>query len=945
VSAILQRLSTTNRRRCTSFSYNLAGSPQMTLSAGVRIGPYEIHTPLGAGGMGEVYRARDTKLGREVAIKILPDGFADDPERVSRFEREAQLLASLNHPSIAQIYGFDDTGDVRALVMELVDGPTLADRIASGPIPLDEALPIGRQIAEALEAAHEHGIIHRDLKPANIKVRPDGTVKVLDFGLAKLAGPAEAGHSGRGLTALPTITSPAMMTGAGMVLGTAAYMAPEQARGKDVDKRADIWAFGCVLYEMLTGRRVFDASEVSDTLAMVLMKEVDWSPLPSSTPSSIRTLLRRCLEKDRKRRLPDSGVARLEIEDALSAPASPTELVRKPPTSRSQRVAWALAALATIAAIALGAWHFLEPSPVPAASIRFSVVPPADMFQAGEAHWLSPDGRHLAFRVTPRTRAAGPPAVKLAIRTFDQPDARILPGTEGVANAFWSPDSRFLAFFANGRLQKVDLTGGPPQVIAETPFQGAGTGTGGTWSRDGTIVFSIGAFGAGLFRVSAGGGTPVSLTKPAPDKKETERHAFPRFLPDGRHFLFASTGGQGGSFAMNSILVGSVDGEPPKTLVRSDTAPIYADGFLLFVREATLIAQRFDVDRLEVTGDPVVVAQDVATNLGMAFGGFSVSETGTLSYRTVSEGGVTSQLVWFDRSGKRLGAIGDSIDQAEVQLSPDGTRAAVSVFDPTRRTRDIWIYDLTRDGLRTRFTFDDGEDWSVVWSPDSRRLMFSGGRPNPLDLYERNADGSGTERRVIEAAEGSAGLNKYVRSWSMDGRFVLFNTGAAGSQTGNDLWMLPLADERKPRPLVQTAFVERSGRFSPDGRWVAYQSNESGRGEIYVIPFASEGGKWQISTAGGDDPKWRRDGRELFYVSGNRLMAAEVSANGTAFRVGSVRPLFEARFRTQPYLAFGPGSVFDVTADGQRFLANVTADTEQAPPPITVITNWMATLK
>jgi len=946
----------------------------MSLSAGTRIGPYEIQAPLGAGGMGEVYRARDTRLARDVALKILPDDVVHDPARVARFQREAQMLAALNHPHIAQIYGFEEQSDVasgfpgpsgvegsrtiRALVLELVEGPTLADVIErragpSGPagLPLDEALPIARQIAEALEAAHEQGIVHRDLKPANIKVRVDGTVKVLDFGLAKLReGGGVASSSSRkpeDLTASPTMTSPAMVTGAGVILGTAAYMAPEQARGKDVDKRADIWAFGCVLYEMLTGRRLFAADEVSDTLAMVLMKEVDWSSLPASTPAPIRTLLRRCLEKDRRRRLPDIGVARLEIDEALAAPAAMPASAMLPAPPRRQRLAWAVAAVLGVAALALAGLHFSEAPPEAPPPIRFAVTPPADMVIAGQGHWLSPDGRHLVFRVAPRgAPTATGPTVRLALRSLHEAEARILPGTDGVYNAFWSPDSRFLAFFAAGKLQKIDITGGPPQVLCDVAD---GSLAGGTWSSDGTIVFSVGSvFSAGspgrspgLFRVSSGGGTPVQITMPDASRNEVV-HTKPRFLPDGRHFVFLASSVQGGSLP-TSVLLGSLDGGAPRPLLQSDAEAIYADGFLLVVREGALLAQPFDPTRLELTGDPVVVTQNIDVFLPGAVASASASTTGLLSYRTTAAGGaVDSQLVWFDRSGKMLGTLGERADQSEVQLSPDGARAAVSVLDPARRTRDLWIYDLRRDGLRTRFTFDAGEDLSSVWSPDGRSLIFSAGRPSPLDLYRKNADSSGAESKLVE---GSGGPNKYVKSWSADGRFVLFDSGTAGSTTGNDLWVLPLSQDRMPRALLQTPFNELDGRFSPDAHWVAYRSNESGRNEIYVMPFAGEGGKWQVSTAGGDQPRWRRDGRELFYLAGNTIMAAEVNGTGTAFQVGTVRPLFDVRRRSVPYLGFGTGSVYDVTGDGQRFLVNVVADEQGAPPPITVITNWTATLR
>jgi serine/threonine protein kinase len=937
----------------------------MTLAAGTRIGPYEIQSPLGAGGMGEVYRARDTKLGRDVAIKILPDAFVHDPERVARFQREAQVLAALNHPHIAQIYGFEDSPSagsgqaaIKALVMELVEGPTLADRIAPGPVPLEEALPIARQMAEALEAAHEQGIVHRDLKPANVKVRPDGTVKVLDFGLAKLvegpAGPAKAGHyvqqGGVGadrsvrlqpdLTGAPTITSPAMMTGAGMILGTAAYMAPEQARGKDVDKRADIWAFGCVLYEMLTGRRSFGADEVSDTLAMVLMKEPDWSRVPATTPSAIRTLLRRCLEKDRKRRLPDIGVARLEIDEALAAPALPATSAETPSRRGEQRLAWIVAAVAGVAAVGVGALYFTERPPEPAAPIRFQVLPPVDTSLSATV-WnqaVSPDGRQIAFNVQP---TGGNPQ-RLAIRAFDAEEARELPGTEGagVTVLFWSPDSRFIGFFADGKMKKIDIVGGPPQIVCDVS---QGSPPGATWGIDGTIVF--GQNSGGLLRVSSGGGTPVPVTMLDETKKESS-HGQPWFLPDGRHFLYRAMAPPGTAPRASSIYVGSLDGAPPVPVAESDSKAVYTNGFLLLVREGTLLAQPFDAARLAMRGDPVVVTQDVSINLATGGAGFSASTNGVLSYRTFSSGGaVISQLMWLDRSGKVLGSVGEKTDQSAVQLSPDGTRVAISVLDPARRSRDIWIHDLTREGLRTRFTFDAGEDWDSVWSPDGRSLAFSAGRPRPLDLYRKVADGSGAEERLVEGAG-----NKYVDSWSLDGRFILYTTTSAGSQTGNDLWVLPLMDERKPRPLLQTSFNETDGRFSPDGRWVTYVSNESGRNEIYVMPFPTAGGKWQISTAGGIQPKWRRDGKELFYLAGDTMMAAEVNGAGAAFQVGAVRRLFEVRRRTQTNGSLlgnlGSGRVYDVTADGQRFLVNVVAeDMQAAPPPITVITNWTATLR
>jgi hypothetical protein len=725
-----------------------------------------------------------------------------------------------------------------------------------------------------------------------------------------------------------------MMTGVGMILGTAAYMAPEQARGKAVDKRADIWAFGCVLYEMLTGRRAFGADEVSDTLAMVLMKEPDWSHLPPATPPAIRTLLRRCLEKDRKRRLPDIGVARLEIDEALTAPTVLTTSAETSGRRDGPRLAWIATAVAGLAAVTVGALHFTERPPDPPAPIRFRVLPPAEAsLSPGTFNQaLSPDGRHIAFNVQPARGAQQ----RLAIRAFDAEEARELLGTEGalVTLLFWSPDSRFLGFVADGKMKKIDIVGGPPQILCDVP---PGAALGATWGTDGTILFgqNIG----GLLRVSSGGGTPVPATTIDATKKESS-HRHPWFLPDGRHFLYYAAATAPGS--ASSIYVGSLDGAPSVPVGESHSKAVYANGFLLLVRDQTLLAQRFDATRVATTGDPVVVAENIATNIGTGGAGFSASTTGVLSYRTLSGGAeVSSQLVWLDRGGKVLGTVGELTDQSEVQLSPDGTRVAISVLDPARRTRDIWIHDLTRASLRTRFTFDAGEDWSSVWAPDGRSLVFSASRMGPLlDLYQRAADGSGAERRLVEGM-----ANKYVNSWSQDGRFLLYHTGTGGSQTGNDLWVAPLTDDRKPRQLLQTRFNEGDGEFSPDGRWVAYRSDESGRDEVYVMPFQMAGGKWQISTTGGSHARWRSDGKEVFYLTGTTMMAAEVNGEGAAFQVGAVQRLFEVRRRTANYLGFGNHGVYDVAPDGKRFLVNVVGDEQAVPPPITVITNWTATLR
>jgi len=891
----------------------------MPLATGTRLGPYEIISPLGAGGMGEVYRARDSKLNRDVALKVLPDQFALDPDRLARFRREAQVLASLNHPNIAGIYGLEDAGGFGALVLELVEGPTLADRIAQGSIPLDAALPIARQIAEALEAAHERGIIHRDLKPANIKVRPDGTVKVLDFGLAKALEPS---HGPADVSQSPTITSPAM-TRMGVILGTAAYMSPEQAKGRAADKRSDVWAFGCVLYEMLTGKRAFGGDDVSDTMAFILTKDPDWIGLPANTPGSIRRLLRRCLEKDRTRRLADVADARIEIDEALTAPDA--ELAGVPGVSRGrrERIAWSVAGvLAVLLVIALipATLYIRRPVAEPLPT-RFEIQTPPTSNPTSFA--LSPDGRQLAFVAT----AEGAP--RLWVRPLDQVTTQTLGGTEGASYPFWAPDGRAIGFFAGGKLKRIDLAGGTPQVLADAPSE-----RGGTWNRDGVIVFAPAAFSP-LMRVAATGGTPVAVTRLVAGEGS---HRWPQFLPDGRRFLFSMGFGRS---ATHGVYVGALAGGEPTRVLEAETAAQYAPpGALLLVRQGVLVALGFDETRGVVSGEPIPVAQAVGSDLGVARGTFSVSATGVLAHR--AGGAELRQLVWVDRAGTVRGTVGPPDENAlgNPELAPDGRRVAVQ--RSVQGNVDVWLIEVGR-GVPSRFTFDASADGEPLWSPDGRRVGFRSTRSAAMDLFEKPASGAADEQSLLVTAEPKTPL-----AFSPDGRLLLYVN--QDPKTGADLWALPVGEskgDRKPFPVVQTAFDEAAGQFSPDGRWLAYQSNESGPVEVYVRPFPGPGGKSQVSMAGGNQPRWRPDGKELFYVAPDgRLMAVSigVGADKQTLETGAPVPLFATR------LASGSGITgvvtkpqYAVAPDG-RFLMNVAVE-EATGSPITVVLNWDAELK
>jgi Tol biopolymer transport system component/predicted Ser/Thr protein kinase len=872
----------------------------MPLTVGTKLAWYEIVAPIGAGGMGEVYRARDTKLDRDVAIKVLPAVLAEDPERLARFEREAKVLASLNHPNIAQIYGVEE----RALVMELVAGETL-----EGPLPLDTTLNYARQIADALEAAHDKGIIHRDLKPANIMITPAGVVKVLDFGLAAVAQSSDPSNPANS----PTLTiSP---TRAGMILGTAGYMSPEQARGKTVDKRADIWAFGVVLFEMLTGKPLFAGETVSDTLAHVLTKQPDWEQVPAK----VRRLLEACLQKDPRQRLQAIGDWRLMLADDAA-------IVTAPSRSRLGWLAWGIAALFLLTTLAVSFVHFREKPPV-AELLRFQIPAPEKVTLGNELS-LSPDGRRLAF-----TARGANGVTQIWVRSFDTLEARPLPGTEGADGLFWSPDSRFIGFGTVSKLKKVDALGGPVQSVCDL----SGTFLGGAWAPDGTII--VGGLFRPVMRVPEAGGTPAPITALDPARQEAYQ-GNPSFLPDGRHFVYAR-----GSLGNGGIYLGSLDAKPEqqdsKQLATSQyPAPVYARshdpalGYVLFEQEGSLMALPFDARRLAPAGAAVPIAESIVSGGTVGGASYSASATGVLAFRTGRSGGSDTQLLWFDRQGKQLGQIGPPAPYGDIQLSPDGKLVLVD-----QSLQHLWFADPAR-GVFSRVNPGDIQEYSSAISPDGR-VAFTYGPGGVLgDIYVKLANGAGAPELLVKSA-----TMKHPNHWSLDGRYLIYDDHTKQHQ---DLWIVPMSGgktgDHKPIPFLVTPADETFGQFSPDTRWIAYSSDESGRREVYVQGFvpdhvpAAGVGKWQISTAGGDKPRWRRDGKELYYIAPDgKMMAVPIKSTATTFEPGVAIPLFETHV-----ISFVP---YDVAPDGRFLLNTVKEDPAANTSPITVVLNWTTGLK
>jgi eukaryotic-like serine/threonine-protein kinase len=883
----------------------------MPLVPGTKLGPYEVVGPLGAGGMGEVYRASDTKLRREVALKVLPELFANDAHRMVRFEREAQVLASLNHPHIAHIHGMEESNDIRALVMELVEGQTLAERIAKGSVPLEEAVPLAKQIAEGLEYAHDRGIIHRDLKPANIKLTSDGQVKILDFGLAKAL---EGEASEVNISTSPTIST--AVTRAGVLLGTAAYMPPEQAKGKAVDRRADIWAFGCVLFEMLAGKAAFDGETITDTLAAVVRAEPEWTQLPKETPRQIRELLERCLTKDSKQRLQAIGEARIALENAFaddSVSATATD-------SSRVRLFAGVAIFFAVATIVIGTAHWSR-TPEKARIVRSYIkAMPNSSFVVGAQEGgfaISPDGLRIAYVA----ENAGGKAL-LWVRALDSLQAQALEGTEEASFPFWSPDSHSIGFFASGKLKKIESSGGPVFVLCDAPNP-----RGGSWNQDGVILFTPN-LNVPLHRVSASGGTPVPVTSLDPSRVVTT-HRWPQFLPDGRHFIYVAGTLYPRENPTNDILLGTLDSKESKLLLHAHASAEYASGHILFLRQSTLMAQRFDVRHLELTGDAFPIADPVQETELILRSMFSASENGPLVYLEGTNS-ASRQLIWLDRNGKKVGEVPGADTYMGPRISPDGKKVLYTLTGPWF---EVWSYDMAL-GLKTRLTFGTSSgraSLGPLWSRDGRRIAYTSTRNGKFGFYQKPANGSGNEELLLEENDSV----KYPNDWSPDGKFLAFHQAPQGI---NEIWMLPLTGERKATPFLQFKFTSANSTFSPNGKWLAYCSTESGDQKVYVVPFPGPGGKWQVSPGGGCYPRWRRDGKELFFLSAdNKIVAAEVRADDSNFAVGAVNPLFETRvYRSN----FGG---FDVAADGQRFI--VCYEPGQPNVAITLVENWDAELK
>jgi Tol biopolymer transport system component len=900
----------------------------MSLTPGTRLGPYEIVAPVGVGGMGEVYRARDTRLGREVAIKVLPGHLASDPVLRHRFEREARAVSSISHPHICALYDIGCENGTNYLVMEYLDGETLARRLEKGPLPLEQFLRYAIEIADALDKGHRKRVIHRDVKPGNIMLTKAGA-KLLDFGLARPVIPQQVAD----LSTSPTISKP--ITAEGTIVGTFQYMAPEQLEGKDADARSDIFSFGAVLYEMATAHKAFEGKSTASVIAAILER----NPPPISTlqplfPFALERVVKTCLVKDPDERWQNAYDLRAAFEwirDSASHSVGPPTLRSRPGMWR--HMGWILAGALFLISVAL-TFALFKPATFSQKTVRFQIPEPEHIRYALSLA-LSPDGSQLAFV----TRSEGRDF--LWVRPLHSLDARMLTGTEDAGFPFWSPDSRFIGFFAGGKLKKLDISGGGPQTLCEAP-----EGRGGTWNRDGVIVFAPSPTSA-LYRVSATGGQPQAVTMLQP--KADQSHRWPIFLPDGRHFIFLS------HFAKpedDSLSLGSLDSAAFTSLIKVRSSVAYAaPGYLLYVRAGTLMAHPFDAGGLRLSGNPFPVAENVelvGEEGPTGYAAFSVASDAVLAYRAGGPGagvyaygskeqlpyayGWRDQLTWFDRHGKRLAIVGPQGQFDEPSLSPDEKRVVLDAPDQPGKSNGIWALELSRATL-SRVTFGPASETSAQWSPDGNRLAFASNASNPLgfhDLYLKSLTGSSDKELLVKSD-----YDKFPDDWSRDGQWLIYEE--QDPNTKFDIWLLPMSGERKPQPYLVTPFNEGHAAISPDGRWLAYASDETGRPEIYVRSFPKPGQKWQVSATGGDQPAWRRDGKELFYVAADKKLMTVPIQPSTSFEPGVPKPLFEVAIRSTPLT--GSKNQYVPSPDGQRFLVVALLE-ETKRPPITIVLNW-----
>ena len=882
----------------------------MTLASGSRLGPYEVVAPLGAGGMGEVYRARDARLGRDVAVKVLPASFSNDADRLRRFEQEARAAGVLNHPNVTAVYDIGTIDGAPYVVSELLEGETLRSRLAGGALGPRRAIDYAIQIAHGLAAAHEKGIVHRDLKPENLFVTKDGRVKILDFGLAKLTQPEKAGPQ----TSLPTETAG---TEPGVVMGTLGYMSPEQVRGRPADARSDIFSFGSILYEMLSGKKAFHADSAADTMSAILREDPpDLSSTNRLIAPALDRIVRHCLEKNPEARFHSAHDLAFDLDALSGSQVADTQAAVSPP--RRPKITNALVAVAVIGlllVVALAVLAGLRSRREPAAhAMRFAIpIPPGTAYSRSplsRAVSISPDGTRLAIEAISKGRS------RLYLRPLDSDEAVELEGSLDATFPFWSPDSRFIAFFAEGKLKKIPATGGHPEELCEAPFAIVGT-----WNREGTILFSRLA-PPGIYRVSDNGGKAIRVTSPDPSQLEVN-HLWPHFLPDGRRFLYFVNPPQ--TAEARELRLSSLDSKESRTVARLDSRAEYAaPGYLIFVREGDLFAQPFDDRKARLHGEPRLLAKAVHYHLGPSNAAFSVSEAGILVYETATP---PSRLVWLDREGREIGQLGQPSVMQGLRISPEGGRVAVDIADRRTGTSDIWLFELSR-GVSTRLHFDPVDEILPVWSPDGSKLIYRSDRQGAPDIYEMAIGVPGSEKPLLR----EPGLQQ-AEDVSRDGRFLVYLNEM--QTTVWAIWLLPLQGDRKPLPWLRTRFNLASPRFSPDGRWIAYESDESGVPEIYMALTEGGGEKRRISPAGGRRPRWRRDGKELYYIApGDTLMALPVSP-GRTLEVGAPVPLFRGELEIEEY---------DVAPEGSRFLVSTPVE-KVRESPIRVILNWDAALK